>query len=262
VTPIDMPDPGSARSFWLEEALSDDPGEPCPPLDANVVADVCIVGGGFAGLWTAVSLGEREPGLRIVLLEQDIAGGGASGRNGGFLSSSWWDLPALTGLYGEREGLRYALTLADSVAEASDFCATNGIDCGFHLDGAMGVRAGAWQEGISRRSAIDLCARLGYGDRMVALTASETRARADSPTFEGGAFIRDAAVVQPARLARGLRRLVLDRGVRIFERTRVTGVDRSRPAVVRTDHGAVRSDQVVLAHGAWAAGWRDFSRSF
>jgi glycine/D-amino acid oxidase-like deaminating enzyme len=262
VTSIDMPDPGAARSFWLDEALREEPGEPCPPLDANVAADVCIVGGGFAGLWTAVRLGEREPGLRIVLLEQDIVGGGASGRNGGFFSSSWWDLPALTGLYGEREGLRYALTVADSVAEAREFCATNGIDCWFHLDGAMGVRAGAWQEGISRRSAIDLCARLGYGDRMVALSAAETRARADSPTFEGGAFIRDAAVVQPARLARGLRRLLLDRGVRIFERTRVAGVDRSRPAVVRTDHGAVRSDQVVLAHGAWAAGWRDFARSF
>src|SRR2546427_9369807 len=126
----------------------------------------------------------------------------------------------------------------------------------------MGVRAGSWQEGISRRSAIDLCARLGYGDRMIALSAAETRARADSPTFVGGAFIRDAAVVQPARLARGLRRLVLERGVRIFERPRVADVERSRPAVVRTGHGAVRSEQVVLTHGAWAAGWRDFARSF
>ena len=157
MTAIDMPDPGAARSFWLEEALRDDPGEPCPPLEANVVADVCIVGGGFAGLWTAVRLSEREPGLRIALLEQDIVGGGASGRNGGFFSSSWWDLPALTGLYGEQEGLRYALAVADSIAEAGAFCATNGIDCWFHLEGAMGVRAGSWQEGISRRSAIDLC---------------------------------------------------------------------------------------------------------
>jgi len=97
---------------------------------------------------------------------------------------------------------------------------------------------------------------------MIELTAAETRARADSPTFVGGVFIRDAAVVQPARLARGLRRVLLERGVRIFERTRVLGVDRTRPAVVRTDHGAVRSDQVVLTHGAWAAGWRDFARSF
>ncbi|TMM25096.1 MAG: FAD-dependent oxidoreductase [Actinobacteria bacterium] len=67
MTAIDMPDPGAARSFWLEEALRDDPGEPCPPLEANVVADVCIVGGGLAGLWTAVRLSEREPGLRIAL---------------------------------------------------------------------------------------------------------------------------------------------------------------------------------------------------
>ena len=85
-----MPDPGAARSFWLEEALRDDPGEPCPPLEAHVVADVCIVGGGFAGLWTAVRLRERDPGLRIALLEQDIvaavpaaATGGSSRRPGG-----------------------------------------------------------------------------------------------------------------------------------------------------------------------------------
>lgn len=86
MTRLDMPDPGPARSFWLQEALARDPGEPCPPLGSRVVADVCIVGGGFAGLWTAVRLREREPGLRIVLIESDIVGGGASGRNGGFVS--------------------------------------------------------------------------------------------------------------------------------------------------------------------------------
>jgi glycine/D-amino acid oxidase-like deaminating enzyme len=259
---IDMPDPGSARSFWLQEALQHDPGEPCPPLDAHVVADVCIVGGGFAGLWTAVRLSEREPSLRIVLLEQDIVGGGASGRNGGFFSSSWWDLEALIGLYGEEEGVRYSLALADTVEEAEAFCAANGIDCWFHRDGALGVRAGTWQEGIGRDRAIELCDRLRLADRMVALTAAEARAYADSPLFLGGAFIRDAAVVQPARLARGLRRLLLDRGVRIYERSQVTGLERSIPAIVRTDHGAVRADHVVLTHGSWAAGWPEFRRSF
>ena len=92
MTSIACRDPGR-REFWLEEALRGGARESCPPLDANVAADVCIVGGGFAGLWTAVRLGEREPGLRIVLLEQDIVGGGASGRNGGFFSSSWWICP-------------------------------------------------------------------------------------------------------------------------------------------------------------------------
>src|SRR4029078_8618815 len=73
---IDMPRPGAARSFWLQEALTHDPGEPTPPLESNRIADVCIVGGGFAGLWTAVRLTERAPGMRIVILEQDIVGGG------------------------------------------------------------------------------------------------------------------------------------------------------------------------------------------
>src|SRR5438128_12091411 len=73
--PPDVPAPGDRRSFWLEEALAEDPGEPCPPLHANLQADTCIVGGGFAGLWTAHELTERAPDMRIALLEADICGG-------------------------------------------------------------------------------------------------------------------------------------------------------------------------------------------
>src|SRR5439155_12138788 len=128
--------------------------------------------------------------------------------------------------------------------------------------GTLGVRTGAWQLGGPRDDTPALFDRLGFGDRLRRLTAEETRRIADSPRFLAGTFNRDGAVVQPARLARGLRRVLLERGVRIFERTRVLGVDRTRRPLVRTDHGAVRSDQVVLTHGAWAAGWRDFARSF
>jgi glycine/D-amino acid oxidase-like deaminating enzyme len=257
-----MPDPGAARSFWLEEALAHDPGSPCPPLAARLTADVCIVGGGFAGLWTAVELAAREPGMRITLLEQDICGGGASGRNGGFLASSWWDAPALCGLFGEEAGLAYATLLADLVAESERWCADHGVDCWFHREGALGVRTGAWQEGVGGTGAAEFLAARGLGDRALPRTEAECRAVADSPRFIGGRFIPDAAVVQPARLVRGLRRVALERGVRIFERTGVTGLDRSRPAVVRTRHGAVKADQVVLTMGAWAAGWSDFRRSF
>ena len=112
---VRLPDPGGVRSFWLEEALAADAGEPCPPLGARIAADVCIVGGGFAGLWTANELMEREPGLRVALLEADICGGGASGRNGGFVSSSWHDIEALADIYGEREGVRYAVALASEI---------------------------------------------------------------------------------------------------------------------------------------------------
>ncbi len=150
---VDIPSPGAARSFWLQEALGVDPGEPCPPLDAHVKADVCIVGGGFAGLWTAVRLTEREPGLRIAMLEQDIVGGGASGRNGGFFSSSWHDLEGLVSLFGDAEGLRYALALADAVEQAGAFVGEHDIDCWFHAAGVLGCAAWRCGPGVCARAA-------------------------------------------------------------------------------------------------------------
>ncbi len=259
--PVDVPAPGEARSFWLQEALSNDPGEPCPPLEAKLGADVCIVGGGFAGLWTANELLEQEPSLRVVLLEADICGGGASGRNGGFLTSSWHDLPGLCGLFGPDDGLRYARALADQVAEAGGWCARHGVDAWFHHDGTLMAAAGAWQA-ADRDEAVDLCRSLEVPDAIVPVDREAVRRYADSPRFLRGAFIRDGATVQPARLARGLRRVALERGVRIFEGTKATRVDRDRPVVVRTERGAVRADQVVLTIGAWAAGWPGFRRAF
>ena len=152
-TRLTMPDPGAARSFWLQEALGADPGEPCPPLESHVAADVCIVGGGFAGLWTAIELSAREPTMRIALLEQDICGGGASGRNGGFFSSSWWDVEALCGLFGDVEGLRYAHAVSDTVGEAGAWLAEHDVDAWFHHEGVLGIRTGTLAGGPRWRRA-------------------------------------------------------------------------------------------------------------
>jgi len=257
-----VPEPAGGRGFWLEEALEHDPGAPCPPLRGRVAADVCIVGGGFAGLWTAIELSTREPSLRIALLEAGICGGGASGRNGGFVSSSWHDLPALYGLFGAAEGGRYALALADEVVDVGRWCEEHGVDAWYHREGVLGVRTGTWQEGFGTVESAELSERLGLGRRIEPLTVEACRAVADSPRFLDGSFLPDDAIVQPARLARGLRRVALERDVRIFEGTGALGLERRRPAVVRAHGGAVRADQVVLTHGAWAAAWPGFRRSF
>jgi glycine/D-amino acid oxidase-like deaminating enzyme len=112
------------------------------------------------------------------------------------------------------------------------------------------------------QDAVEFGRRLGVGERVAPLTAEECREHADSPRFVEGVFIADSATVQPARLARGLRGVALRQGVSIFEGSKVVGVERGRPAVVRTDAGAIRADQIVLTIGAWAAGWRGFGRSF
>lgn len=257
-----VPAPGAARSFWLQEALANEPGDPCPPLVAGVTADVCIVGGGFAGLWTALELSAREPGMRIALLEQDICGGGASGRNGGSFSSSWWDAPSICALFGEDEGMRYLRAIADTVGEVGVWLAEHGVDAWFHHEGAMRVDTGAWQSEPAERSAAAFLTARAEGGRLRAISLDEARTIADSPRFTAAFLGTDSATVQPARLARGMRRVALERGVRIFERTAMRALERSRPAVVRTAHGAVKADQVVLTTGSWAAGMPGFRCSF
>src|SRR3990170_8524914 len=102
--PAEVP-PYPGRNWWLVEALAHDAGAPCPPLDRNIEADVVIVGGGYTGMWTAWFLKEREPSLDVVLLEQDICGGGPSGRNGGFLDGWWGHIGDVVTTHGEADAM-------------------------------------------------------------------------------------------------------------------------------------------------------------
>ncbi len=253
--------PVGTRSYWLDQALAADPGEPCPPLTGATEADVCIVGGGFAGLWTAYELTEREPALNVVLLEAAVCGAGGSGANGGFFSSSWTFTGELCRRFGDDAGLRWATALGDQVGELGAWCERHHADIEFHHEGIVYGRAGEWQVGPDP-DALALLERHGLAGRLRAVDAAEARRVVDSPRLSGGCFTPDLATVQPARLARELRRVCLERGVRIHEGSRMVAVRPGAPVRVETAGGAVRADQVVLAHGAWAAGQPEFARAF
>src|SRR5260370_29378546 len=107
---------------------------------------------------------------------------------------------------------------------------------------------------------VALAREVGAPEELRELTAAEVRARCDSPAFRGGAFMRDGASVQPGLLVRGLRRVVLERGVKIFEGTTATGLEAGPPALVTTARGAVRAKHAVLALNAWATGWPQLER--
>jgi hypothetical protein len=95
---LDGVNPGRQRAWWLREALAADPGTPCPPLADHASADVVVLGGGYTGLWSAYFLTEQAPGTRVLILDQDICGGGPSGRNGGFVTAWWDELPAMVAM--------------------------------------------------------------------------------------------------------------------------------------------------------------------
>ncbi len=255
--------PRPARgSWWLEEAMAlpEFAGPPAPPLSGDTTADVVILGGGYTGMWTAWFLKEREPDADVVLLEQDVCGGGPSGRNGGFVNSFWGYVDEAVDLFGETPARGLCLAAEAAVRDVGAFCAEHGIDAWFTQAGDLGVATSPAQEGRWRET-VEAAARLGFGDRLRELEADAVRERCRSPLFGRAMLTTDAATVQPARLARGLRRLLLEAGVRIFEHTPVRRFRPGPPAVSETPGGAITAERAVVALNAWAASWRAFSRS-
>ena len=251
--------PGAQRSWWLREALVREEHDAAPPLAGDVTADVAIVGGGFTGLWTAYFLTQANPGLDVAVVEQDICGGGPSGRNGGF-ASGWWDeLHGLVTLYGAEGAVKACRAVSDSITAIGEFCEANGVDAWYRKGGYMyAVTAPAHEP--TCRAMVDLAREVGAPDELRELTRDEVRARCASPAFMGGAFMRDGASVQPGFLVRGLRRVVMERGVRIYEGAPVTGLKAGPPATLTTPGGTLRARNVVLALNAWATGWPQLSR--
>jgi putative aminophosphonate oxidoreductase len=246
------------RCFWLKEALADDK-DVAPPVSGALTADVCIVGGGYTGLWTAIRLKQARPDLDVVIVERDICGGGASGRNGGFAISWWSKYLTLAKLCGEDEAVRVARMSEDAVREIGTFCDAHGIDAHYRCDGWLWTatskpQVGVWAETVDALEQRQL-------RPFVDLEDAEVTRRAGSARHIGGVFEHVAATVQPARLARGLRRVALEMGVRVFEHSALVALERTTPPRVRTKDGTVTAGKVVIAMNAWASMFPEIRRA-
>ena len=178
------------RSLWLREALQGVDVE--PPLQGSQRADIAIVGGGYVGLWTAIRIKQWEPDCDVVLLEQEVCGGGASGRNGGFALSWWAKLPSLVKAFGPGEGLRLARASADAVDEIAAFCAEHMIDAHFRKAGWLWTattqaQVGGWED------AVRLCEQMGVD----APSASNRRRSPTAPARRCTSPACSTAVAEP-----------------------------------------------------------------
>jgi glycine/D-amino acid oxidase-like deaminating enzyme len=246
------------RSLWLQEALAAEEGVVSSELVEEVRADVCIVGGGYTGLWTALRIAELEPAASVVVVEADLCGGGPSGRNGGFALSWWPKVETLVKRVGEEEAFRLVRASVAAVDELGSFCEREGIDAHYRRGGWLWTATSPAQLG-SWEGAAAAAARAGEQPFEI-LSAEEVQRRTGSPVHLGAAYEAGAATVQPALLARGLRRVAASRGVRIFERSPMVELDREG-GVVRTRSGSVQAGAIVLATGAWLAGIPELKRA-
>ena len=263
VRPGSSPDQARWRSLSLWWDGIDGPIVPRSPLADDADVDVAIVGGGFTGLWTAYYLLREAPGTRVAILEADLAGSGASGRNGGWCSAlfpaSW---ARVAHDHGHNGAQALARAMQASVDEVGRVAQVEEIDCRYAKGGTVVVARNPAQR---ERAEADVAEARAIGLGAVDLrwlSAAEAAEKVNVTGSLGGTFTPHCAALDPARLARGLARSVELRGARIYEQTRAEAIDggsaRDRPRV-RARGGLVRADIVVRAVEGWSAtlpGWR------
>lgn len=251
---------GGMRPYWIADTLAQEAAAPAPALRADTRAGLCIIGGGFTGLWAAIMVRQMRPDLDVVLLEADICGGGASGRNGGCVSTWSTKFFTLQRLYGDAEAVRLVQASEQAVQDIEQFCVAHRIDCDWRRDGTLFTATSAAQRGASDAVMAALAERAICS--WTRLPTGEVQRRAGSDAHQEGWFSPVAATLHPGKLVRGLRRVAMQLGVRVHEHTPMHRIEPGTPAVIHTPGGTVVADAVIVAINAWMAStFREFART-
>jgi glycine/D-amino acid oxidase-like deaminating enzyme len=236
-------------SFWLEHCGDD--LTPRAPLSGSIRADVAILGAGFTGLWTAYHLLQREPSLNVVIVEKEIAGFGASGRNGGWCFSGFPYPPGkLTERYGRDAARSVARAMYDSVDDVGQVCEREGIDAHYAKGGELEIARAAYDL-PKLQELYDEQRALGLEQHYELLDAAQTAERIRVAGAVGAFWNKEGAAIQPARLARGLARAVERHGGVIYEQTAVTDYVPGPLPRLDTARGNISANVIVLAGEAY-----------
>lgn len=236
-------------SFWY----ADIGGVPSyrAALPGDITADVCIIGAGYTGLWTAYYLKRNDPGLRIAIVEKEFAGFGGSGRNGGWLSGGFsWSKEKYLKTSSRQQVIAMERAMAGTVDEVVSVAEREGIDADIRrVDNLLVATNKAQLERMKEAYEDDLAWDIPR-DEIELLSAEETRKRIAIHNVQGGFVSRGMARVQPAKLVRGLAEVVERMGVKIYEQTEVTGIDKGR---VTTRRGVVSAHTIIRATEGFTA---------
>jgi glycine/D-amino acid oxidase-like deaminating enzyme len=255
----DSMDDLQSRSWWL----SLDDYSPNAALAEDLRADVALIGGGFTGLWTAYLLLRERPDLEVVILEANAVGYGASGRNGGFaMTLVHRTLAHLADYVGDDQARAIYLAAHRAVEEIEKTITVEGIQCDLQPNGAITISNSAPQDRIIAAE-LETAARLGLDGHLSFLDRSEAQERIHSERIRCAFREETCVLVNPARLARGLKRVVERLGARVFEGTPVLDwQEQSDRVVIRTPAATVSTDRVLVGGNAYGTAWKPLRESF
>ena len=238
----------SDKSYWL---ATYGPYTPNPTLQGDLAVDVAIIGGGFTGLSTAINLRKEAPGLRVVVLEAEVIGFGASGRNGGFSMTLFGLEPTVTKtFFGHLRTVEAHRYMERAVDYVDTLIKEHGIQSDYWFPGFL--RA-ATTPGYVKRIQHDLDILTSMGITGIEwLDAGQIRAEVDSPRFLGGWWEPRCGLLDPAKQARELKRVAQQLGAPIFELTPVSEIRRGDKFTLLTPQGSVTADKIVLATNAYS----------
>jgi len=235
------------RSWWLNDIQTLQSTSPNHPrLNGTQTADFAIIGGGFTGMWTALALLDRNPTLRIAIVDAFRCGEGASSRNGGKAHGYWSSLGRLSAQLGASAALDTARLGDKAQDQLRSFCTTGGRDCWWQEAGNLLISTAASQD-HKITEAVAAATSMGVPDSVVSLSPEEMVQHIKAPLFRGALLYREGATVHPARVAHYLRAEIFTRGCAIFEDTPVTSISQTENGVVlRTADGQLTADKVIL----------------
>jgi glycine/D-amino acid oxidase-like deaminating enzyme len=246
-----VPGPKNSIYWWETEPVT-----PGPPLEGSDRADVCIVGGGYTGLWTAHFLKQADPSLDVAVVERSWAGSGASGHNDGYAMTVLdMSLHHLVERHGpERAGAAHE-AVARSVVEIGEFCSEHDLDAEYELNGFVAIAVNDGQMWRLERD-LEAAQRIGADHDFTLLEGDAARSVISSPRIRALLKEGRGAILNPHKLVRGLARACADAGVRIHERSPATEV---AAGVVRTELGDVAAPRIVVATNAYQHAFPQFA---
>ncbi|MDC0057046.1 FAD-dependent oxidoreductase [Alphaproteobacteria bacterium] len=248
------------QSFWFSDAIEKEKHIKVNKLCNNINADICVVGGGFTGLWTALKIKEKNSALNIAIIEKDLCGSGASGRNGGCMIPQSTKFLAMKDTVGTDDAKRMIKASEDAVYKIKDYCEKNNIDAKIRINGVVYAATNKSHDGTFENLIDEL--KKNKINNWKKLTKEKIQGLTGSKRNIGGYYSPVGGSLQPALLVRGLKKIAEKKGIKIYEHTCMLSYKENNNIIVKTKNGSVTCKKLIVAINAWTPSFFSFlSRS-